>query len=144
MLPEKLKQLIQRFQSIQDRQDRIDALISLARQYRPPEQSTEIDLEDPAHRVPNCESDVHVWVLPPAEAVRLEFHVGNPQGISAQALAAILQKTLTGEAAEQIATIDERLVEAIFTRELSTGKSAGLQAMVAMVRAQARELARKN
>lgn len=109
-------------------------LISLADGFRPvpAEIATPPFPED--HRVPNCESDGYVWLLEQEGRARLEFAVLNPQGVSAMALAAVLKRGLEGERLEDIAGLDESLVEEIFTKELSTGKMAGLLSMVKLVK----------
>ena len=46
---------------------------------------------------PQCESDAYVWALKkPDDTLKLYFAVENPSGVSAKALAAILDKTLSG------------------------------------------------
>ena len=58
----------------------------------------------------------------------------NPQGISAKALAVVLDQTLSGIAPEQIVDLEPDFVHALFGNELSMGKSMGLIGMVSMVR----------
>jgi cysteine desulfuration protein SufE len=54
--------------------------------------------------------------------------------VSARALAAILDRTLSGLRPEEIATVDCGIVERIFRRNISMGKGIGLMAMVDAVR----------
>ena len=96
-------------------------------------------------RVPACESEAYVWAEDgPRGTVQYHFAVENPQGISAKALSVILAKTVSGQKAEDIATVPTTVVHRLFGRELSMGKGAGLQGLVSMVTAEARKRARQN
>jgi sulfur transfer protein SufE len=80
-----------------------------------------------------------VWAIRrPDGTLKLHFAVENPSGISARALATILDKTLSGLPAAEIATVDCGIVERIFRRNISMGKGMGLMAMVDAVRALAK------
>ena len=59
----------------------------------------------------------------------------NPSGISAKALATILDKTLSGLPAAEVATVTPDLVERVFRQNISMGKGLGLMSMVLAVRA---------
>ena len=63
----------------------------------------------------------------------------NPQGISAKALAAILSRTLSGAPLEAVVQIPVEVVEQLFGRELSLGKSLGLAGMLLAVQREARD-----
>jgi cysteine desulfuration protein SufE len=94
---------------------------------------------DKAALVPHCESEAYVWAVPNADgSLKLHFAVENPSGISAKALAAILDRTLSGLPAEEIATVDPEIVERIFRQNISMGKGMGLMSMVQRVQALAR------
>ena len=77
----------------------------------------------------------------PDGTLKLHFAVENPSGISARALASILDKTLSGLPAAEMATVDCDIVERIFRRNISMGKGMGLMAMVEAVRTLARKAA---
>jgi sulfur transfer protein SufE len=62
------------------------------------------------------------------------FAVENPAGISAKALATILQKTLSGLRPAEIAAVTPDIVERIFRQNISMGKGMGLMSMVEMIR----------
>ena len=114
-------------------------LLSYADQFRevPPEIATRPF--DKSHQVPQCESDAYVWAMKmPDGTLTLHFAVENPSGVSAKALAAILQRSLSGLPAERIAAIDPSIVERIFRQNISMGKGMGLMSMVEAVRALAR------
>ena len=92
-----------------------------------------------SHQVPQCESDAYVWATKqPDGTMQLYFAVENPSGISAKALAAILDRTLSGLPAAQVAGVNCDIVERIFRQNISMGKGMGLMAMVNAVQALAR------
>jgi cysteine desulfuration protein SufE len=114
-------------------------LLGYADQFRevPPEVATRPF--DKSHQVPQCESDAYVWAMKmPDGTLKLHFAVENPSGVSAKALATILERSLSGLPADQIAQIDPSIVERIFRQNLSMGKGMGLMSMVEAVRALAR------
>jgi sulfur transfer protein SufE len=76
-----------------------------------------------------------VWALrQPDGTLKLHFAVENPSGVSAKALATILDKTLSGLPAADIATVTPDIVERIFRQNISMGKGLGLMSMVQAVR----------
>ena len=122
-------------QSVGDRNDRIELLIDIADRYAevPPEVAQRPF--DSRHLVPNCESEAYFFPVDQADGTfKLHFAVENPQGISARAMAVILDESLSGEPLEEVAKIEDDLPFEIFGRELSMGKTMGLNGMVAMVR----------
>ena len=62
----------------------------------------------------------------PDGTLHLYFAVENPSGVSAKALAAILDRTLSGLTPEEIAQIDASVVEKLFRQNISMGKGMGL------------------
>jgi cysteine desulfuration protein SufE len=91
---------------------------------------------DPSHQVPQCESDAYAWATKrPDGTLALHFAVENPSGISAKALAAILEKTLSGLTPAEIEGVSPEIVEQIFRQNISMGKGMGLMGMVNAVRA---------
>jgi cysteine desulfuration protein SufE len=115
-----------------DRPDRIEALLAIGDEYRNYSPAEVARTE--ANRVPGCESEVFFAFESLSQGTqRYRFAVDNPQGISAMALAVILEK-LSGSAREQVATVSEDVVYEIFGRELSMGKSMGLTSMVRMLK----------
>lgn len=87
------------------------------------------------HKAPACESDAYGWVtLDENKKPKLYFAVENPQGISAKALAVILDETLSGESLETIANIPEQLIYDIFGGTISMGKGQGLMGMVRVIK----------
>ena len=134
-MPSKLAALVEVFALIDDRSERITMLIDLAQRFRsvPPTIATRpFSL---THRAPACESEAFVWSEEQADnTLKFHFAVENPQGISAKALAVILDDTLSGAPPEQVAQHNPDFVFNLFGNELSMGKSMGLAGMVAMVR----------
>jgi cysteine desulfuration protein SufE len=141
-VPDKLQRYLDTFSLIEDRSERIQLLIDIADRFRevPPSIATRPFSKD--NEAPHCESEAYVWVREGGEgAVDLHFAVENPQGISARAMAVILQESLSGEAPARVAGIPGDLPYAFFGRELSMGKTMGLMGMVAMVKNKAARLA---
>lgn len=132
---DKLTSLLEAFDEFPDPADRTDMLLSYADQFKevPPEVATRPFPEK--NHIPQCESDAYIWALKqPDGTLKLHFAVENPSGISARALATILDKSLSGLPAAEIATVDCGIVERIFRRNISMGKGMGLMAMVDAVR----------
>ena len=135
LIPRRLSEFLADFDALPDRAERIEALIGISKRYRP----VAADIASPpyadANKVPACESQAYVWSLPDASGnLGLHFAVLNPQGISAMALAVILEENVSGAPAAEMAQIPSDIVYRIFGQELSMGKSMGLMAMVSMVR----------
>lgn len=129
LIPPKLADLLASFEMLDDRQDRIQALIELSDKFIPARGVT----PDEAHKVRGCESEVYAWATPLEGGTwRFEFLVQNPQGLSAMAWAHVLQESLHGLTAEQIAAVPTDTVYQLFGRELSMGKSMGLMGMLQM------------
>lgn len=138
MLPDKLQQLIDTFEMF-DPADRTDMLLSYADQFKevPPDIATRPFPK--SHQVPQCESDAYVWANKrPDGTLRFYFAVENPSGVSARALAAILDKTLSGLPPSEIAAVGCDIVERIFRQNISMGKGMGLMSMVQAVQALAK------
>src|SRR5512132_2678967 len=138
---EKLQQLIEMFQMF-DPADRTSLLLSYADQFKEVPPSIATRPFPTSHQVPQCESDAYVWAMKqPDGTLQLYFAVENPSGISAKALATILDKTLSGLPASEIATVNCDIVEQIFRQNISMGKGMGLMSMVNAVQALAKAAA---
>jgi cysteine desulfuration protein SufE len=139
MVPDKLQQLLDTFDMFSDPTDRSSMLLSYADQFKevPPDVATRpFDCD---HHVPQCESDAYAWAVKrPDGTLKLHFAVENPSGVSAKALAAILDKTLSGLPASQVAQVSPDIVERIFRQNISMGKGMGLMSMVQAVQALAK------
>jgi cysteine desulfuration protein SufE len=136
--PAKLQAVIDMFGMFEPH-DRTNMLLSYSDQFRevPPEVASRPF--DASHQVPQCESDAYAWAMKqPDGTLKLYFAVENPSGVSARALAAILDKTLSGLPPEEIAQVDSSIVEKLFRQNISMGKGMGLMSMVEAVRSLAR------
>ena len=131
-IPAKLQEYLDDLAIFTDRQDHIEYLIALADDYKHPDASSFERTE--GKKVPGCESEVFIESVPAESSVRYRFAVDNPQGISAMAMAVILQDSLSGAPKDQVAEVPEDVVFKIFGNELSMGKNLGLTNMVRIVK----------
>ena len=137
--PPTLQSVLETFDMFPDQADRTNMLLSYADQFREVPAAVAERPFAASHQVPQCESDAYVWAIKKADGtLDLYFAVENPSGVSAKALAAILQRSLSGLPAAEIAKVDPSIVERIFRQNISMGKGMGLMSMVDAVRALAR------
>lgn len=142
VVPEKLQQLLDTFDTFTDPTDRSSMLLSYADRFRDVPPDVAARPFDETHRVPQCESDAYAWAVQnPDGTLKLYFAVENPSGVSAKALATILDRTLSGLAPSEIAKISIDIVERIFRQNISMGKGIGLMSMVQAVQALAKAAA---
>ena len=135
-----LQRIIDYFEKISDEQQRIQMLISYSKRFEEVPETVASRPFDQAHRVPECESDVFVWVdVDDDRNVDFYAAVENPQGLSAKALGAVLQKALKDAKVEDIEKLDHELVYKLFGKQLSMGKNMGLMGMIQMIKAQTRQ-----
>jgi cysteine desulfuration protein SufE len=140
--PQKLQRLIDTF-AMFDEADRTGLLLGYADQFREVPADVATRPFAKSHQIPQCESDAYAWATrQPDGALKLWFAVENPSGVSAKALAAILDRTLSGLTPEEIVKVDPEIVERLFRQNISMGKGIGLMSMVDAVRALARSAAR--
>ena len=138
-LPAKLQSVVDTFALFTDPADRINLLLGYADQFRDVPQAIAARPFGREHLVPHCESEAYVWARKqPAGTLNLYFAVENPAGVSAKALAAILDRSLSGLPAAEIATVTPDIVELIFRQNISMGKGMGLMSMVQAVGALAK------
>lgn len=138
--PEKLAKLIADVENLTDPMERTELLVEYADRFHevPPEIATRPFPEE--NRVRYCESEAYVWVEPQEDqTLKFYFAVENPQGISAKALAGILDETLSGAPPEQIAQVSPDIVFKIFGQNISMGKGQGLVGLVSRVQAIAKK-----
>lgn len=133
--PPKLQAVLDTFDLFSDPADRTDLLLSYADQFRPVPAEIAARPFGKEHLVPHCESEAYVWAMKQRDGtLKLYFAVENPSGVSAKALAAILDRTLSGLPPGEIATVTPDIVERIFRQNISMGKGMGLMSMVQAVR----------
>jgi cysteine desulfuration protein SufE len=140
--PPKIDQLLEDLNFFDDRMERYQALIECADRFQEGPESILGPRPFPeSHRAPRCDSEAYVWTEPVADGkFKYHFAVENPQGISAKAMAVILDESLSGEEPELAVNLSHDVVFAIFGKELSMGKGQGLMGMVDLVRMQTRRL----
>jgi cysteine desulfuration protein SufE len=141
-LPGRLGDVVATLALAADPAERADMLVGFADKFRevPPEIARRPFSR--VHLVPACESEAYVWgVLQPDGALKLHFAVENPSGVSARALAVILDRALSGLPPAEVATVTPDIVFEIFRRDISMGKGMGLMSMVRAVQATARQAA---
>lgn len=135
----KLQSLIELFGEHPDAAERTQMLLDYADRFREVPASVASRPFDQSALVPHCESEAYVWAVPNADGtLKLHFAVENPSGVSAKALGAILDRTLSGLPADEIAKVDPEIVEKIFRQNISMGKGMGLMSMVQRVQALAK------
>lgn len=137
---ENVQRVADYFDNITDEHKRIQTLISYSKRFKEVPENVASRPFDQAHRVPECESDVYIWTdVNEEKKVEVYTAVENPQGLSAKAFAAVLQKALKDADVEDIEKLDNELVYKIFGKQLSMGKNMGLMGMIQMIKAQARQ-----
>lgn len=138
-MPERLQEVLADFGFVTSRNERSELLIELADRFEPVPQRIATPPYPEDHRVKHCESEAYVWAEDqPDGTLKFHFAVQNPQGLSAMAMAAILDETLSGAPIEQVAQVTPDVVLKIFGTDISMGKGQGLMAMVSAVQAEAR------
>ena len=124
----KLDKFLEELSNFTDRDERMEYLIDTASRFNEvPKEIAERPFKK-ENKVPACESDAYAWV----KDKKLYFAVENPQGISAKALAVILDENFSNT--EDIKNIPESLVDTIFGSTISMGKGEGLRGMVRLVK----------
>ena len=88
---------------IENREERINFLIEYAEKFSEVAPEIAVRPFPLKNRVDYCESEVYVWSISQGNG-RFTFHfaVENPHGISAKALASIIQENLSNEKGEDI------------------------------------------
>lgn len=137
-IPAKLARMRDMFKNM-ERSQRIKMLIDIGATYRevPPEIASRPFAED--RKVPACESQAYVWAVEEGDGLKYYFAVENPQGVSAKATAALIDRTCSGVPPEQVAAIPTDIIYEIFGEELSIAKNMGLTNMLQMCKQEAKE-----
>jgi cysteine desulfuration protein SufE len=140
-LPVTLQTILDTFALFPDPADRTNLLLSFADKFVPVPPDVASRPYDRSHQVPACESEAYVWAVKNADGtLKLHFAVESPSGVSAKALAAILDKGLSGLPPADVASVTPDIVEQVFRRNISMGKGMGLMSMVNAVRTLAKRL----
>ena len=142
-VPEKLQSLLDTMRSLPDQNQRVQVLLDFAGRFKEVPPRVAIRPFPEHRRVAFCESEAYVWAeKQPDGTAKFYFAVENPSGISAKALAYILDRTLSGAPLEQVLNVKRDIVSSIFRQNISMGKGMGLMAIVQTVQKLARELMR--
>lgn len=137
--PSRLKEILDDFAFVSTRAERAELLIDYADRFEPVPGAIATSPYPESNRVPFCESDAFVWAVDrPDHTLDFYFAVENPQGLSAMALAVILQSSLSGAPLDQVARVSPDLVLDVFGRDIAMGKGQGLMGMVSRVQEEAR------
>lgn len=138
--PEKIEELLGDLEAL-DRTERFQVLIEFADRFveLPERIATRPFAEE--HRAPRCDSEAYVYTekLPDGK-FKYHFAVENPQGISARAMAVILDESLSGGEPQEAVNLSHDVVFALFGKEISMGKGQGLMGMIDLVRGQTKKL----
>jgi len=138
-VPKPLAEILETLELLPDPSDRAQLLIDFADQFREVPATVATRPFSVDHQIPQCESDAYAWAILQADGtLTLHFAVESPVGISAKALATILDQGLSGQRPEVIAQVSPDIVFRIFRQNISMGKGIGLMGMVQAVRALAK------
>lgn len=138
--PPILQEYLDDFAFVTSREERVDFLISIADEFQPVPASVASKPYDEAQRVIGCESEAFVWALERDDGtLDFYFDVLNPQGLSAMAMSAILDRSCSGAPLDQVAAINGEVVFTFFGKDISMGKGRGLTELVNAVVYQARQ-----
>ena len=138
--PEALRDVLEVFES--SPADRNQMLIDYSDQFTGVPERIATRPYPQSNQVPHCESDSYVFVEPlddpaatPMPRLKYHFAVENPFGVSARALSAVLDSTINGLPADQIASMPiEDLVPTLFGKNISMGKGQGLLSIASVVK----------
>lgn len=132
--PPKLQEIIDTISFFEDQNDRINVLIDYAEKFKEVSETIAVRPYPQEHKVEYCESEAYVWAKKNEDnTFNLYIAVENPQGVSAKALAVILEEGLSGETAKNILEVNTDIVLKIFGQSLSMGKNLGLTGILQMV-----------
>lgn len=122
------------FSFFSDWTERYQYLIDLGRKLAPFPEQDKID----ANKVQGCQSQV--WLVAEGNRDQLRFRAISDSAI-VSGLIALLLRVYSGRSAQEILDTEPRFIEAIgLAKHLSPTRSNGLAAMLATIRARAREL----
>jgi cysteine desulfuration protein SufE len=137
--PQRLSEILDTLDLVSDQDERSALLIDFSDRFREVPRSVAQRPFPEDHRVRYCESEAYVWAVEqPDGTLKFYFAVENPSGISAKALAVLLDRALSGAPLEDVASVSSDIVQSIFRQNISMGKGMGLMSMVETVRNLAR------
>jgi cysteine desulfuration protein SufE len=134
-IPASLQNIIKEFREIEDQQLKTDLLIEFGEKFQSVPEHVSTRPFPEKNRVKSCESEAYIFTEKNTDgSLNFYFAVENPQGISAKAMAYILQSTLSGQDLKLVSNISEDIAYDIFGKGLSMGKGLGLTGMIKMLR----------
>jgi cysteine desulfuration protein SufE len=138
--PEKLREIMEIFEEVSEA-ERIEILLDYSDRFSEVPKTIAVRPFPEENRVQRCESEAYVFTEPLTEDNTLKFHfaVENPQGVSAKALGAILQESLSGGPIKDILNISEDIVIKMFGKRISMGKGEGLMGMISLLKYYAKQ-----
>lgn len=142
-IPDPLEELLSQLDQL-TREERGAFLMELALEFKQVPEEIAAKPYEESHRVPKCESEAFVWAIDNADGtLQYHFAVENPHGISAKAVAAALEETLSGQPLERVAAVPGDIVNRMFGRQLSMGKGEGLTGLVDLATYEAKKRLRE-
>jgi cysteine desulfuration protein SufE len=139
--PVKIQQLLEDLELFDDRMEKYQVLIEYADRFQQVPERIATRPYPESHRAPRCDSEAYIFAEKLKDGkIKYHFAVENPQGISAKAMAVILDESLSGGAPEEAVNLSHDVVFALFGKEISMGKGQGLMGMIDQVRMQTKRL----
>lgn len=125
-----LEEIVSEFRNLDDPGLRADLLIEYGESFTRVPEAVAKSPYPKENLVPGCESEAYVFYNKDSG---LHFAVENPQGVSAMAMARILQESINGENPPKANEICPEIVYELFGKGISMGKGQGLMNMVLAV-----------
>ena len=142
-IPSPLSEMLEELDSL-DRVERAQYLLELSDEFSEVPEAIATRPFPENRRVPKCESEAFVWAQEQDDGtLKYYYAVETPLGISARAMGAILDETMSGQPLDEVANVPPDIVHTIFGRQLSMGKGEGLAAMVELTTFEARRRLRQ-
>ena len=119
-----------------DRNERSEMLIYWAEKFKEVPKHIATRPFDEKHKVPSCESQTYVFYQETSAGL-LDFYfaVENPQGISAKAVCALMQETVSSAPFSEILELDPELIFTLFDKNrLGMARSMGLRSIIKMIK----------
>jgi cysteine desulfuration protein SufE len=144
MQARKLTHILDDLAAISDRDERMEFLIETAGRFREVPESIARRPYPQSNLAPACQSEAYVFAEPlPDGSLRFHYAVENPQGISAKALAVILEESLSGQPLDEVLNVKSEIVYDIFGRGIAMGKGQGLMGMIFLTQSLAKQRANR-
>ena len=117
-----------------DRETRLETLLDLSRQLPPLPPGLDDATAREAHRVPECQTPVHLWVEVTGGAVRLHAEVPR-ESPTVRGFVALLVRALDGATPAEVAAVPDDLLHALGLDDaLGMTRTQGLSAIVRRIK----------